>query len=68
MKPHERQRQADRLHHEGRIAWLTADAPRWACGTPVAKHDADAMIKASRQALHQINDLGIYINSAPPQD
>ncbi len=59
------QLQADRAHHEGRIAWLTACVPRWACGTPVAKHIASEMLLRSRHALLYLYEHGMSTNSAP---
>ena len=64
MNLNEQQRQADKAHHEGRIAWLTADAPRWACGTPVAKHMAAEMLLKSREALRYVSEHGMSTNSA----
>lgn len=61
---HEQQRRADRAHHEGRIVWLTAEAPRLACGTPVAKHEATEMLQKSREALRYVNEHGMSTNSA----
>ena len=61
---HERQRRADKAHHESRIAWLSEDRPVWACGTPVAKHIAAEMTMKSREALRCINEFGMASNSA----
>jgi len=64
MTRHEQQRQADKEHHEGRIAWLGAKNPLWACGTPVSKHEALEMLDKSREALRLINDHGMPTNHA----
>ena len=65
MTLHEQQRRADKVHHEDRIVWMTADAPRCACGTPVAKHMAAEMLLKSRDALRYVNEHGMSTNSAP---
>ena len=65
MTLHEQQRQADKTHHEGRIAWLTEGSPRWGCGAPVSKHMAAEMLAKSREALSYIDDHGMITNSAP---
>jgi len=64
MTRHEQQRQADKEHHEGRIAWLSAKNPLWACGTPVSKGEALWMLSASREALRLINYHGMTTNHA----
>lgn len=61
---HEQQRQADRAHHEGRIAWLTANAPCYADGERVPKHFAAEMLIKSREALCYIVDHGMSTNHA----
>ena len=43
--------EAERKHHEERIAWLTDPNPKYACGTPVNKHDVASMLQASRECL-----------------
>ena len=60
----DKQRQADKAHHEGRIAWLETGFARWSCGTPVAKHEAEEMLLKSREALRYINEHGMSTNSA----
>lgn len=60
----ERQRQANRAHHESRVAWLSAESPRWACGTPVAKHEAREMLTKSHESLEHINKYGMNPNHA----
>lgn len=64
MNLHEQQRLADKEHHEGRIAWLTADAPRYADGVRVPKYLAENMLTKSREALRYIVDHGMSTNSA----
>ncbi len=66
MTRHEQQRQADKAHHEGRIAWLSTERPLWACGTPVPKHEALEMLGKSREALGYIVNHGMTTNSAEP--
>ena len=61
------QRNADKEHHEGRIAWLSGEAPRWACGARVLKHEAAEMLVKSREALRYIVDHGMSTNSASEQ-
>lgn len=58
------QRASDKLHHEGRIAWLSAESPRWACGALVPKHEAANMLMKSRDALRLIVEHGMTTNSA----
>jgi len=60
----EKQRQADKKHHEDRIKWLTGEKPRWGCGTPVSKHEVLQMLNASRSCLVLINEHGMSTNSA----
>ena len=64
MTLHEQQRQADKAHHEGRIAWLTADDPRYADGVRVPKYLAENMLTKSREALRYIVEHGMSTNSA----
>jgi hypothetical protein len=61
---HEQQRQADKAHHEDRIRWLAAEAPRFACGTPVPKHLVAEMLAKSREALRYITEHGMSTNHA----
>ncbi|MBU2741854.1 hypothetical protein HAQ01_05065 [Acidithiobacillus thiooxidans] len=44
---YDNQRDADKAHHEARVIWLTADAPKWACGTPVSNDDRRVLLKQS---------------------
>jgi len=64
----ERQRQADKAHHEDRIAWLSAEHPVWACGTPIPRYLVNQMLAKSREALRLIVDHGMSTNSAPFPD
>lgn len=66
MTRHEQQRQADKAHHEGRVAWLSTERPIWACGTPVSKHEVLEMLSKSREALNYIVNHGMTTNSAAP--
>jgi len=61
---HEQQRQADKAHHENRIAWLSKNRPRFACGTPLPKHFAAELLNKSREALRLIVEHGMSTNSA----
>lgn len=60
-----RQREADRVHHEGRVAWLTRERPRWPCGEPVARWEVVAMLEQSQRALRLI-EQGMSTSHAPP--
>jgi len=64
----ERQRLADKAHHEERIAWLSAPSPRYACGGPVPPSFAATLLRQSHEALRMINEHGVSMNSAPPVD
>lgn len=64
VSAHELQRQADQEHHAARIEWLTTPEPRWACGTPIGKHEAVEMLQKSHEALRYINEHGMSTNSA----
>lgn len=55
------QRAADKAHHEARVAWLTSDAPKWACGTPVDESDRLSLLRQSRHYL----ETGEGFNHAP---
>lgn len=48
---YDNQRAADKAHHESRVAWLTADAPKWACGTPVSHYDRRVLLEQSTRHL-----------------
>jgi hypothetical protein len=45
------QRRLDVLHHEQRLAWLSASHPMWSCGTPVGPCDQKEMSRASNAVL-----------------
>jgi hypothetical protein len=60
----ERQRQADKLHHEERIAWLSDERPKYADGSPVPEHEILMLLSGSKECLRLINDHGMYTNSA----
>ena len=45
------QRAADVAHHKARVAWLSQDAPKWACGTPVLPSDRQMLLRQSVQYL-----------------
>lgn len=66
MNLHEQQRQADKAHHESRIAWLTTEAPCYADGVRVPKYLAENMLTKSREALRYIVEHGMSTNSAQP--
>jgi hypothetical protein len=38
-------------NHRERVEWLSADAPRWACGTLVDAHSRHVLLQQSRAAL-----------------
>jgi hypothetical protein len=58
----QKQRSADRKHHEERVAWLSEPHPKYACGTPVNKHDAAGMLQQSKEALADASGM-VGLNS-----
>lgn len=40
-------------NHKERVAWLSADNPLWACGSPVNASDQTMLILQSQQILRQ---------------
>lgn len=61
----EKQLAADRAHHMERIAWLSGESPRWACGALVAPSEALRLLTQSRECLRLIG-LGMTTGSARP--
>jgi hypothetical protein len=41
----------DLQNHNERVEWLSADAPRWSCGTMVDAHSRNVLLLQSRAAL-----------------
>lgn len=56
------QRRASIAHHEARMRWLNSDAPVYACGTPVPRHEQTEMRNSSRDALRLMIDHGCSLN------
>lgn len=46
-----KQKAADRKHHEERVAWLSEENPKYACGAPVEKCDVNNMLNESQLCL-----------------
>jgi hypothetical protein len=48
----QQEREAEALaNHRERVLWLTADAPKWACGTPVDAFMRRILLQQSRAAI-----------------
>lgn len=54
--------QADLVHHENRITWLSTECPTWACGAVVGRHEITNMINASTEAI-RLAKLGVSTSS-----
>ena len=51
----DKQRHADKAHHEKRLKWLSVESPIWSDGVPVRTHEKAEMIVKSNEALALIN-------------